>query len=234
MRKRVHGRIPPAPRESRRCARLARRVGRNPRPAALGTEDGPGGHSPHVPRVRGRGWARGCAGGDRETWSQGVGSKVPCATALPTPDPVGLQAPDREPGWCCKCWGSGWRGCQPPQGTLSLLWHTGWLPVGGGFRGLVGTERCGRLEKWCAGWRGGGHGAGLQRGELSSVPSPGQLHVRARGDAHTGPVPSPGWETMCSQPRGAPGGPPSRNDHDLLLRGVNELCRTTMGTGRLQ
>lgn len=75
-------------------------------------------------------------------WSQGVRSKVPCATALPTPDPVGLQAPDWEPGRCCKCWGSGWRGCQPPQGTLSLLWHAGWLPVGG-FRGLVGILKNG-------------------------------------------------------------------------------------------
>lgn len=103
------------------------------------------------------------------------------------------------------------------------------LAACGWFQGAHGHP-----EKWCAGWRGGGHGAGLQRGELSSVPSPGQLHVRARGDAHTGPVPSPGWETMCSQPHGAAGGPPSRNDHDLLLRGVNELCRTTMGTGRLQ
>lgn len=141
MRKRVHGRIPPAPRESRRCARLARRVGEIPARRRWGLRMVLGAQPP---RPQGA-WARVGAGqcrGDHEMWSQGAGSKVPCATALPTPDPVGLQAPDREPGRCCKCWGSGWRGCQPPQGTLSLLWHAGWLPVGG-FRGLMGILKNG-------------------------------------------------------------------------------------------
>lgn len=70
--------------------------------------------------------------------------------------------------------------------------------------------------------------------QLSCVPSHSHLLVKARADAHAGLVPSLGWETMCSQPCGAPVGPPSRNDHAPLLRGVNELCRTTMGKGGLQ
>lgn len=68
----------------------------------------------------------------------------------------------------------------------------------------------------------------------SCIPSRSQRPVKAQVDAHVGLVPSPGWETMCSQPRGAPTGPPSCNDHTLLLRGVNELCRATMGKGGLQ
>lgn len=72
------------------------------------------------------------------------------------------------------------------------------------------------------GWAG--HG-----GSWFPVPSPHALHVGAQPDARTAPAPSC-WETLCSHPTGRPL-PPSRGERSLLLKGVNELCPTAVGTG---
>lgn len=62
------------------------------------------------------------------------------------------------------------------------------------------------------------------------VPSRSHLPLKARADA---PAALGLGNYVLPAPQGTHG-PPSRNDHALLLRGVNELCRTTMGKGRLQ
>lgn len=86
-----------------------------------------------------------------------------------------------------------------------------------------------------AGCEPGGFGGLRGRAEHAQIKKTLPVHSLAFPAAVTSRLMLPpgwGWETMCSQPRGAPSGPPSRNDHALLLRGVNELCRTTMGKGR--
>lgn len=84
----------------------------------------------------------------------------------------------------------------------------------GGFGGLRGRAQHAQVRRACS------DQTKPSRGSRPAFPAT----VTSLRELGLMLPPGWGWETMCSQPRGAGSGPPSRNGHALLLRGVNELC----------
>lgn len=129
MRKRVHGRIPPAPRESRRCARLARRGGTGEIPARRrwGPRTAPGAQLPRPQGVWvrvGAGLCRGAPSMARPVPPPGpavrrghrvLGAKSPVPQPCPRPTPWGFRLQPGSLGGAADVGGAGGEAAGPPR-----------------------------------------------------------------------------------------------------------------------
>lgn len=115
MRKRVHGRIPPAPRESRRCARLARRVGEIPARRRWGPRTVPGGTAPTSPGCVGEGGRGAAPGGTVRRGHRELGAKSPVPQPCPRPTPWGFRLQTGSLGGAANVGGAGGEAASPPR-----------------------------------------------------------------------------------------------------------------------